>query len=76
MSYNDNNVERSARRHRPAIIGILVALTMAAIAFFLFVPWQSEEHAVAPAGAVVEGTTTGDAPAVSPEGAAPTPAKP
>ena len=76
MSYNDNNVERSARRHRPAIIGILVALAMAATAFFLFVPWQTQEDAVAPAGAVAEGTTTGEAPAVSPEGAAPAPAKP
>ena len=76
MSYNDNNVERSARRHRPAIIGILVALALAAMAFFLFVPWQSDEHAVTPAGGVAVGTATSDAPAVSPEGAAPTPAKP
>ena len=61
MSYNDNNPERSARRHRPAIWAIVVAIGLAVIAFLLFAPMGGEEE-------------TGDvevlAPGTTPEGGA------
>lgn len=42
MSYNDNNPERSARRHRPAIWAIAVAIGLAVVAFLLFSPMGGE----------------------------------
>ncbi|MDO5529982.1 MAG: hypothetical protein Q4F71_11320 [Paracoccus sp. (in: a-proteobacteria)] len=36
MSHNDNIPQRSAARHRPALIAIAVALLVAALALFLF----------------------------------------
>ncbi|WP_134724392.1 hypothetical protein [Paracoccus luteus] len=76
MSHNDDNAARSARRHRPAILAILVALAAAALALLFLSPWKTHEDAVQPAGAVAEGPATSDAPVVSPEGAAPTPQNP
>lgn len=42
MSHNDNNPERSARRHRPAIWAIAVAIGLAVVAFLLFAPMGGE----------------------------------
>ena len=44
MSYNDNNPERSARRHRPAIWAIVVAIGLAVIAFLMFAPMGGEQE--------------------------------
>lgn len=44
MSHNDNIPERSARRHRPAIWAIAVAIGLAVIAFLLFAPMGGEEE--------------------------------
>lgn len=36
MTHNSDSPEKSAKRHKPAIIGIVVALAVAAIAFIFF----------------------------------------
>ena len=69
MSHNDNNPERSARRHRPAIWAIAVAIGLAVVAFLLFAPMGGEPEGgdvevVAPgsdAGATTGTATTGTA---------------
>lgn len=38
MSNNEGNIQKAARWHRPAIIGIVVALALAALAAFVFAP--------------------------------------
>ena len=43
MSHNDNNPQRSASRHRPALIAIAVALLAALIAFLVFMPGTNEQ---------------------------------
>lgn len=40
MSNTEGSVERSARRHRPAIWGIAIALLVAVIALLVFAPWR------------------------------------
>ena len=76
MSHNDNNPQRSARRHNPALIAIAVALIAAVVAFLVFIPGAPEEDGIAttppPAGTTsteAEGTDPGDAtaPEVIPE---------
>lgn len=69
MSFNDNVPERSARRHRPAIIGIVVAL-LAALAAFLWFGANPERGEVEPAAPVPAEVTDGTVPsaAVSPPG--------
>lgn len=67
MSHNDNNPERSARRHSPALWAIAVAIGLAVVAFLLFAPMGGDE----PEGAEVEllapgtSTTAGDPPVAS-----------
>jgi len=69
MSYNDNNPERSARRHRPAIWAIAVAIGLVVVAFLLFAPMGGEPETgdveiLAPGtdtGAAGEAATTGTA---------------
>ncbi len=75
MSHNDNLPERSARRHKPALIAIAVAVLVAVIAFVFFIPGAPEQDGIAttppPAGTPTteaEGTGGADAPAESPEG--------
>lgn len=79
MSHSDNNLGRSGRNHRPAIIAIVVALAVAAVAYFVFLPGTNEQNegiattpppADAPLGEAggTDGTTSTP---VSPEGAAP-----
>ena len=46
MSHN-TEPQRAAGRHRPAIIGIIVALILAAIAFVIFIPGAPEEDGIA-----------------------------
>ena len=69
MSFNDNIPERAARRHRPAIIGIIVAL-LAAAAAFLWFSANPERGEAPPAGPVPAEVTDGTVPAetVSPPG--------
>lgn len=43
MSHNDDKAERSARRHRPAIIAIAVALLVAVLAYLVFMPGTDEQ---------------------------------
>ncbi|WP_147482373.1 hypothetical protein [Paracoccus siganidrum] len=47
MSHNDNVPERSAWRHRPALIAIVVALVVAALAFLVFIPGSPEDDGIA-----------------------------
>lgn len=78
MSHNDDNVQRSASRHRPALIAIAIALLVALIAFFAFRPGTNEQNegiatTPPPAGTPVTNAEGGDGtapPAVSPEGVA------
>ena len=44
MSHNDNNPQRSARRHKPALIGIAVALLAAFLAFMVFRPGMDTQN--------------------------------
>lgn len=75
MSHNDNRPERSARRHKPALIAIAVALLVAAIAFLFFIPGAPDQDGIAttppPAGTTsteAEGTDADDAaPVVVPD---------
>lgn len=76
MSYNDNNPQRSASRHRPALIAIAVALLLALLAFVVFRPGMNEQNdgiATTPPPAETpitdaEGTDGTAPPVVSPEG--------
>ena len=43
MSYNSNDPERAAKRHTPAIIGIVVAVLAAVVLFFVFQPGAPNE---------------------------------
>lgn len=44
MSSNDPNVPHEAKNHRPAIIAIVLALVVAALAFFVFSPGADEQN--------------------------------
>lgn len=75
MSHNDDNAQRSARNHRPAIIGIAVALLVALVAYFVFMPGTNEQNegiATTPPPAETPLTPAeGTAEAQAPETAAP-----
>ena len=43
MSHNDNNAERSASRHRPALWALAVAIGLAVVAFLMFSSMGGEE---------------------------------
>ena len=58
MSHNDNIPERSARRHRPAIWAIAVAIGLAVVAFLLFAPMGSEVEDTTPE-ILAPGTSSG-----------------
>ena len=76
MSHNDNNLQRSARRHVPALTAIAVVLLAAVVIFLVFRPGTNEENSGIATTPPPEGTpltdaegTDGVAPApVSPEG--------
>lgn len=76
MSHNDNNVQRSASRHKPALIALAIALLAAFLAFMVFRPGVEEQNqglatTPPPAGTPVteaEGTDGTAPPLVSPEG--------
>lgn len=76
MSHNDNNVQRSAGRHRPALIALAIALLAAFLAFVVFRPGTNEQNegiATTPPPAETpitnaEGTDGTAPPVVSPEG--------
>lgn len=84
MTHNNDDPERSARRHSPAIIGIAAALVVAALAFFIFMPGTPDEDVdsvatTAPESAPLteaEGTEGGDAPTIAPDAAAPAEGEP
>ncbi|MDN5568604.1 MAG: hypothetical protein L0G27_07665 [Paracoccus sp. (in: a-proteobacteria)] len=42
MSFNHENPENDARKHKPALIAIVVALIVAALVFVVFQPGTSE----------------------------------
>ncbi|MFN4061093.1 MAG: hypothetical protein ACK4IA_10110 [Paracoccus hibiscisoli] len=44
MSYNHNDPEKAARKHKPAIIAIVVALAVAVLAFLVFAPGANEQN--------------------------------
>ncbi len=44
MSYNHNDPEKAARKHKPAIIAIIVALAVAVLAFLVFAPGADEQN--------------------------------
>ena len=69
MSHNDNNIERAARNHRPAILAIAVALGLALLAFLVFGGW-GQRGETEPADPVPAEVTSGTVPAgtVSPPG--------
>lgn len=69
MSHNDNVPERAARRHSPAIIGILVALVLAALAFVVF-GWTGGDDA-GPARELAPGSAAEPAAPVADPSAAP-----
>jgi hypothetical protein len=79
MSHNEDDVTRSARHHRPAIIAVAVALLVAVLAFLVFQPGTNEQNqgiATTPPPAGTPMTEAGGMEgvaddAVSPEGAAP-----
>lgn len=75
MSHNEENVGRSARNHKPAIIAIIVVFVVVAIAIVVYAPWKDRTFNEDQAGDVAEGINPAEVtPPVSPEGAAPTPA--
>ncbi len=41
MSAPDTNVEKQAKRHRPALFGLIGAVGLAAILFLVFLAWIS-----------------------------------
>jgi len=63
MTAPHTNVEREAKRHRPALTGITIALLASVLAFVVFTLWPNPEDAtpspsaVQDTGAQVEGTT-------------------
>ena len=63
MSHNSNDVGRSARRHRPALIAIAVALLVAFLAFMIFTPGANEEN-----DGIVTTPPPGDTPVTTAEG--------
>lgn len=76
MSFNSNDPGRSARRHRPALIAIAVAILVAVIAFLVFSPGvEKADDGVTqtppPAGVPLtdaEGRDGAAAPKIAPEG--------
>ena len=44
MSHNDNNPQRAASRHKPALIAIAVALLAAFLAFMVFRPGMDTQN--------------------------------
>lgn len=44
MSHNDNNPQRSARRHVPALTALAIVLTAAFLAFMVFRPGMDEQN--------------------------------
>ncbi len=76
MSHNDNNPQRSARRHVPALTAIAIVLIAAFVAFIVFRPGTDEQNAgisttPPPEGTPLtnaEGTDRTAPPLVSPEG--------
>lgn len=44
MSHNDNNPQRSASRHKPALIALAIALLAALLAFFVFRPGIDDQN--------------------------------
>ncbi|MCF3972802.1 hypothetical protein [Paracoccus salsus] len=79
MSFNNENPKTSAKNHRPAIIGIVVALLVAVIAFLLFMPGADEQNegivTTPPPGDTAltdaEGDEAGEAAVIAPDSAAP-----
>lgn len=59
MSYNDNNPNRSASRHRPALWAIAVAIGLAVVAFLLFAPMGGEEAETGDVEILAPGSDTG-----------------
>lgn len=76
MSHNDNNPQRSASRHRPALIAIAIALLAAFLAFVVFRPGMNDPNdgiaTTPPPGETpitnTEGIDGTAPPVVSPEG--------
>ena len=65
MSHNDNVTERSARRHRPALWAIAVAIGLAVVAFLMFSSMGGEEAETTATEMQAPGTsapTAGDPP--------------
>ncbi|WCR11710.1 hypothetical protein JHW45_04870 [Paracoccus stylophorae] len=79
MSYNENDPGRSASKHRPALIGIAVAIIAAIVAYLVFLPGTDEQNegiatTAPPADTAVSeasGTDAGSTPDIAPEGSAP-----
>lgn len=44
MSHNDDSTQRQARRHSPALIGLVVALAVAVVAYLVFMPGTDEQN--------------------------------
>ncbi|MBK4217050.1 hypothetical protein JJJ17_14045 [Paracoccus caeni] len=80
MSSNEPNVPQEARRHRPAIIAIVIALVVAVLAFLILSPGADEQNdgiatTEPPAGTTLtpaEGTDGAAEPQIAPDDAAPT----
>lgn len=76
MSFNSNDTGRSARRHRPALIAIAVAILVSVLAFLVFRPGvEKSDDGVTqtppPAGVPLtdaEGRDGAAAPQIAPEG--------
>ena len=79
MSHNDNDATRSARKHRPALIAIAVAVLAALLLYVVFpagVDEQNEGIATTPPPedtpiTDAEGAGDAAAPTISPDAAAP-----
>ena len=59
MSHNDNNPQRSARRHVPALTAIAVVLLAAVVIFLVFRPGTNEENSGIATTPPPEGTPLG-----------------